>query len=147
MKKIRTLILVADGGHGKFYLNEGVHKGVTLVEEYDNKLNYTRELGVDKPGRTFESADGARHAMAPRVDFHDQEKKTFAHFLSDKLNHKVSSKEIDRIIIVAPPKILPELRNHLNNEAKQILVGELNKDLTKVKSQDLPQHLNGIAVI
>lgn len=147
MKKIKTLIVVADGSKGMFYLNEGIKKGVNLLEEYSQEVHYNRDIYVDKPGRTFESADGTRHALVPRADFHQQEKLNFAKHLSSKVNTKVENQEVDRVIIVAPPKILHELRENLNCAAKKNLVGELNKDLTKIKPEELPKHLKDIAVI
>jgi protein required for attachment to host cells len=104
----------------------------------------TREIGTDKPGRAFESADGSRHAMEPRVDWHRFEKSQFAKRMADILEKAATRQAFDRLVLVAPPQTLGDLRAALGRQARDRLSAELNKDLTQVGIHDLPPYLSAI---
>lgn len=148
MKKIITCIVVADGGHAKLYLNEGPKLGVFLADKghYENSLHKNKELHSDKPGRIFSSASITRHS-AEVSDQHLFEKKAFIHEIAHRINEDVRLKKIARIILVLPGKMLHEFKEHLSHDAKHVLIGELSKDLTKIPAEELPKHLEGIAVL
>jgi protein required for attachment to host cells len=144
MKITRTYIVIADGKYAKFYLNVGVGKGMSLIDEFEHDVRDTKEIGTDKPGRVF-SAGAARHAIEPRVDWHEQEKLHFAHGIANYLNNNI--KEFDRFMLVAPAKMAAEIKKHLNYKVEPMLAGELHKDLTHTPFKDLHEHLGDIIVI
>jgi protein required for attachment to host cells len=102
----------------------------------------TRELGTDKPGRTFESADGSRHSLEQRVDWHRAEKHQFARKMAGFLERAACRRAFERLVLVAPPQALGDLRAALGRRARERLSGEPNKDLTNVALHDLPNHLS-----
>jgi protein required for attachment to host cells len=63
-------------------------------------------------------------------------------FLEKKL-----SKDFDRWVLVAPPEILSDFRQHLDPKLKEALAGELAKDLTKIPSDKILNHLHGVLPI
>ncbi len=146
MKPIRTWIVVADGTRARFLVNEGPGRGLSeaLPEEAGAPLPPTRELGTDRPGRVFESADGARHAMEPRVDWHRFEKQRFARSVARVIDRGANDRSFDRLILIAPPKTLGDLRAVLGHASRDAVHGELAKDLTKVSIHDLPAHLKDV---
>ncbi|MGB1547872.1 MAG: host attachment protein [Alphaproteobacteria bacterium] len=144
-KPQKTWILIADGARARILHHvTGEESLEPVLEEADLKSRqHTRELGTDKPGRTHESiADGSRHAMAPRVDWHEFEKHLFAKEVAKILNHATQEHAFDRLVLVAPPKILGELRNLLDKTTQAHVTAEINKDLTGVPLHDLPVHLD-----
>jgi protein required for attachment to host cells len=143
MKPTKSWILVADAGKARIFANLGVGKGLVEVTEgaVTNPLPKTREIGSDKPGRAFESANSARHAMAPRADWHEQAKEEFAKELADWLRAAHQAKSFDQLVIAAPPKMLGSLRQHLDPKVAQTVAGEIDKDLTKSTLADLEAHL------
>lgn len=145
-KRITTWILVADGARARILANEGPGKGLAPVvdKEFPTSRTPTREIGADRPGRTFESADGARHAMEPRVDWHRFEKGQFARKMADIVERAAGRQAFDRLVLVAPPQTLGDLRTALGRQARERLAGELNKDLTQVPIHDLPAHLDAV---
>ncbi len=149
MKPIRTWIVVADGARARFLLNEGPGKGLTvaLPGETSIPLPPTRELGTDRPGRVFESADSSRHAMEPRADWRRFEKLQFARAVAEIIDRGARGKSFDRLVLVAPPKTLGDLRAALGSSSQSAIYGELAKDLTKVPIRDLPAHLRNVLVI
>jgi protein required for attachment to host cells len=68
---------------------------------------------------------------------------TLLSFLRDKL----STKDFDCWILVAPPEILSGFRQHLDPALEHVLAGELAKDLTKIPAGKLPAHLHGVLPI
>ena len=49
--------------------------------------------------------------------------------------------QFDQLVLVAPPKVLPELKQKLSKPMAALVVKDLQKDLTKVPDQDLTEHL------
>ena len=64
------------------------------------------------------------------TDFHQLEEDRFAAQAADMLKRRALANEFERLIIIAPPKTLGELRKHYHKEVEQRLTGELAKDLT-----------------
>jgi len=143
MKPIRTWIVLADGARARILLNEGPGKGVTPVLSRKDKAarKLTRDLGADRPGRVFDSGGQGRHAMEPRVDWQEFEKARFAKDLSDVLDRAALKKSFDRLVLVAPPTALGNLRASLNDQTKRMVTGEIPKDLTKTPDHELASFL------
>ncbi len=149
MKLKRTWILIADGAHGRILYTEGWESGLTIVSAHDSDAatKRTRELGTDRPGRVQDSAGPARHAMEPRVDWQRHEKHLFAKEMAKTLNKGAHNNAYDRLVLVAPPAILGELRAALDKTARELVSAELDKDLTQVPLHDLPKRLRKITPV
>ncbi len=145
-KNWTTWVVVADGARAHIVANAGPGKGLTTVTERTSEASRkpTRDLGTDKPGRSFESADGARHAMEPRVDWHRFEKTQFARRIADVLDRAAEYRKFDSLVLVAPPRTLGVLRKALGANAQRKVTAELAKDLTHVPLHDLPNHLGAL---
>ncbi len=141
-----TWILIADGARARIFANNGPGTGLASATGVDYIADHrpTRDIGSDKPGRTQESATSARHAKAPRVDWHDFEKHLFAKEMARILDAAATARAFDSLVVVAPPKALGELRAELGKHTRAKVVGELGKDLTKVSEHDLPAHLGDL---
>jgi protein required for attachment to host cells len=103
----------------------------------------TRELGADRPGRAQESVGGARHALAPRIDWHRQQKEAFVRAVARRLDAEAASGEFERLILVAPPETLGEIRATLKPATRKLVAAEIAKDLTHVPIPELEPHLEG----
>ena len=149
MKKTRTWILVADGARARILQSEGWGTGLTPVPGQAREMNNppTREQGTERPGRVQESANSARHAMAPRVDWHRYEKHLFAAELAGVLNRAGHEKAFDRLVIVAPPSTLGDLRAKLDKNTRKRVTAELDKDLTNESLDDLQAQLEKIVPV
>jgi protein required for attachment to host cells len=49
--------------------------------------------------------------------------------------------QFDRLVLIAPPGVLTELKQKLSKPLVQIVASDLQKDLTKVPDHDLGQHI------
>lgn len=126
-----TFVVVADGQKMLLLRNEGDEEHpkleVVRLRELDNPP--TREQGSDAPGRSFSTAGTARSGYQ-ETDFHQMEEDRFAIETAELLNKQALANRFDRLIVVAPPRTLGELRKHYHKEVEARLVGEIAKDLT-----------------
>ncbi len=145
MKAKRTWVLVADGGKARILENLGPGKGVHQVSglEEDLLLPPNRELQSDRPGRGFESAGPTRHAYETS-DPHRELKRTFAVHLMERLAGLHAKGMFDRLVLVAPPAMLGNLRAEMSSALSSSLAGELARDLTHVPTSDIQAHLDAI---
>jgi len=149
MKATRTWILIADGARARILENDGPGKGVKAVKggEFHTDLQPDREVFADRPGRTHDSAGPGRHAMEPPVSPHRTAKAEFARSLVETLDGKLAQGAFDRLIVVAPPQALGDLRRHFSGALKACLMAELHKDLTKVPDSEIASHLKDVLAV
>jgi protein required for attachment to host cells len=149
MKPIMTWIVVADGARARIVSNSGPGKGLQAVEGMDFRTHTPagRDIDADRPGRTHDSVGPGRHAMEPPSDPRTQAKHDFARRLADILSDRGAAGAFDRLIIVAPPRALGDLRTLLAKSVQDKVTGELAKDLTKVPNDDLPSHLASVIAL
>ncbi|MEB3702883.1 host cell attachment protein [Candidatus Bealeia paramacronuclearis] len=141
MKGKIVWVLVADGARGRFFQKKP--EGILHIDGFDFVAENLKdqELTHDKPGRGFESANPARHAYQPRVDPHENQKVQFAKRLSEFVNKAREKGEFDELVLVTPPKILGELRNHLGKDSLSKVTSEIAKDVSKFSDHELNHYL------
>jgi len=126
-----TLLLVGDGQKALFLRNKGNAQRVDLVVEWilarDNPP--TLEQGSDRPGRSSASPGVARSAME-EADWHHIAKERFAGELADALYRHAHANLFDKLVIIAPPKILGNLRKAFHAEVAERVAAEIPKELT-----------------
>lgn len=101
----------------------------------------SRDIGSDRPGRSFESGNAAHHSIAPKHDPHRLEEERFVTFVAEQLNQASAGDEFDQLLLVAPPRAMQELRDALHDGTKKKLIGMLEKDLVKTPDPDLWPHV------
>lgn len=126
-----TWVLIADGEKALFLQNavdaQNPDLNVVRIEEQDNPPD--RAQSANRPGRMPDTGPGQRSALDD-TDWHQLAKERFAQDLADILYAKAHAGAFDRIVLVAPPKTLGELRDGLHKEVRDKVVGELAKNLT-----------------
>ena len=149
MKAVRTWIVIADGAKARFLVNTGPGKGLqpANIADMSADLAATHEIGTDRPGRVHDRFGPGRHAMAPRADWHQQDKAHFAAEVAKIINRSAQGGTFERLVLVAPAKTLGELRHGLDGHAAALVSGELAKDLTHIVDRDLPAHLSEYVAI
>jgi protein required for attachment to host cells len=143
MKATRTWILIADASRARILESTGKGADVHAVQscDFSNATPPSRELGSDRPGRVVESHGATRHAIEPRHDLHRGLETLFAHQLIDILGKRLTEGRFDRLVIVAPPAMLGDIRKSLGAPLRERVVAEIAKDLTKVPNHEVMRHL------
>jgi protein required for attachment to host cells len=150
MKKTVTYVLVADGARARLYVNEGPGKGLHPLSGATHKAelhHHSRDVKSDRPGRAVDAGTGQRTALEPSQDWHRFEKHKFAREMAKLLDAAAAGKAFDRLVLVAPPTTLGDLRTELGDCARKLVSGELPKDLTRHPEHELPQHLDGVLAL
>ena len=144
MRRIRTWVLIADAARAKVFETKGRGTGLTAVADMslEAEVPPSRELGNDRPGRSFDSVGNARHAMQPPSDPHRKQKRQFARRIAEAVQARQAANSFDRLVVVAPPVTMGDLRAELPEKVKAAVTAEVVADLTKTPVAELPAHLS-----
>jgi protein required for attachment to host cells len=142
MKHAKIWYVIADGGRARFVERDEGGEFRTVSSFVASELHKrAHDLGLDRPPRAKESASPARHAIEPRRDLHQASKEDFVKLVAGQLEEEHRRGQFDRLVLVAPPRVLTELKDHLSNQMAKLVVSDLQKDLTKIHDHDLTEHL------
>lgn len=112
-------IAVADGEKLNLFRNHG--------DDIHPKIEAEQDEAVD----TDNKGSGARHqSSSANPDQSRLDEDSFAAGIAEMLNRQVLGGKISKLIIIAAPKTLGELRKHYHNKLTDVLLGEIAKDLT-----------------
>ena len=139
----KALIFVGDGRKVMFLRNEGDEKFPNLKAEhvFEDENPLTHEQGSERPGRISKALDSGQRSAVEPVDWHQIEEQHFVRKVAAAIEQMVRAGAVPALIIVAPPKTLAELRNDLHADAKNRVIAEINKDLTRHPIGEIEKHL------
>lgn len=137
-------VVVADGEKALFLRNVGdeTYPNLEVFREMQQDNPPDREQGTDRPGRLNDAGPNHRSGVE-ETDWHEIGKERFAKNVSDRLYKWAHAGKFDKLVIVAPPRVLGDIRKELHQEVTSRLVGEVAKDLTNHpvdKIEDLLLH-------
>jgi protein required for attachment to host cells len=143
MKHTKRWVLVADAGRAKVLEQSGPEKSLSPVEglAFEHALSKSSDMARDSLPRTFDSVGPGRHAIAPKSDPHRSEKLVFAKELAQVLDAGLTNHAYDKLIIVAPPQMIGDLRAILSDAVRRHLERELVADLTHASISDIAQRI------
>jgi protein required for attachment to host cells len=138
-----TWILVADGARARVFVREGPGKAVTELPDraFAGSRQRSRDLGSDRPGRSFDSFGAGRHAMAPPTDPHRHAQSEFLRAVVNWLIDQDHAGKFDHLVVIAPPRALGELRQFLSKTLIQKLVQSIDLDLTRADAGEIEAHI------
>ncbi len=118
-----TWVLIADGEKALFLQNhtDGEDPYLQVVRKEEQENPPAREQAANRPGHRSAFDD---------TDWHELEKERFAKDLSDILYKLAHKGRFDRLVLVAPPAVLGDLRDDLHKEVQSKVIGEIPKTLT-----------------
>mgnify|MGYP002278210325 CR=1 FL=1 len=149
VRKIVTWVVVADGARARVFVNDGVGKGVQELEDraFIGARRQSQDIQADKPGRAFDSAGQGRHAMEPRTDPKHHEEREFLREVVDWLGAQGQKMAFDRLVLIAAPRALGDLRGLLPKSLTDKVVGEIAKDLTRADPSEIEGHLGDVLAV
>ena len=126
-----ALVLLADGKRFLLLRNAGDLREPQLAFEGGGEQENpsTQQQGSDQPGR-YASYGSARSAVE-QTDFHQIEEDRFAGEVAELLDRLAAAGDFDKLIVVALPRTLAELRKRFGRAVASRILAELAKDLTK----------------
>ena len=139
----RFRILVADQAEAVFYDSTALGaapKEVARITDPTAHL-HARDLMSDRPGRSYESFGGARHALERENDPRQREAVRFARRIARRLDEARRKDEFARLVVVAGPPFLGLLRHAMSKPTKACVAHEIHKDLVHGPISVLREHL------
>lgn len=134
-----TVLAVVDGENFELYRNTGM--------ESDPKLS---ALDVPDLDATNYSAGAKDHDKVsrfttggPKDRLDKLEESAHVAAVTEWLNGQVLKHEIERLVVVADPRSLGEMRRHYHKELENALVGEVAKTLTGRRPEQIVSAVHG----
>lgn len=113
-----TTIAVADGEKLNLFRNAGDEAGLKLVAVQH------------EPVETDQGTSTGRQASSANPDHGQAGEDQFSAGIVQHLNQQALSGKIEKLVIVAAPRALGEMRKHYHKALSSIILGEIAKDLT-----------------
>jgi protein required for attachment to host cells len=135
-----TWVLVADSEKALFLENTTDAQNPNLkVRRKDEQENPSdREQSATRPGR-FNDGPSVHRSAVDDTDWHQLAKERFASDLADRLYKMAHKGKFDRLVLVAAPEVLGELRKNLHKEVADCVVGEVAKNLTNHETSKIEE--------
>jgi len=148
MPKPIVWVLVADAARARLFQVEQPQQTLhaALGRELIGSNLPSREIGSDRPGRTFDRGGEGRHAKEPPTDPARHAQAEFAREVVQLLDEKRESRSFERLIVVAPPQFLGDLRAAMSQQVREAVSAEVAKDLSKLPLHELQDHLREVLV-
>ena len=143
MKATRTWVVIANGAHARFLLNDGPGHGLVELRDLDLKQDHlvAQDLVSDRSGRTFDSNGPSKHAVDPSSDQERLEEKKFAGKVVAQLEAGLTENSFDRLILVAAPTMLGDIREKLSTHASDCITADVPKNLNHFSNAELTAYL------
>lgn len=124
-------VIVADGEKALFLRNQGDARfpNLEVVQEMEQENPPTREQGSDRPGRYNDGPTVHRSAVQD-TDWHRLNKDRFAGEIAERLYSLAHRGEFEDLVLIAPPRVLGEMRQKLHQEVGDKVRAEIPKTLT-----------------
>jgi protein required for attachment to host cells len=141
-----TWVVVADGSRARFFELTTDRRKHRTLQEFDAMVapeHRLREadLTSDRAGRTFDSKGRGRHALEPPHKARDQATDAFARRLAEHVEDARIAGYIDKLVLIAAPRFLGQLRSRLSEKALALVVHSIDKELTTATCDEVAGYL------
>lgn len=141
----RTWIVVCDASRCRFFMKRTGSQEWVKFEEFEHPAGRAKgiELVSDRPGRSLQSqAPQKRAATDSRTDPHTVEVQRFARYITDTLENAYHQDAFDKLVLVAPPGFLGELKTALPDKLGRAIYATLDKDYSQLDQRDIEQRID-----
>ncbi len=133
-----ALVLISDGRRARLMRNQGtpVNPKLSVEQELQHDSPPNREQGTDKPGRRH-GPGGVSGSAIEQTDWHQLEETRFAAEIADLLYKMGHAGKYHDLVVVAPPKMLGDLRAKFHQTVSKAVVAEVPRDLTQYSAPEI----------
>ncbi|MFT3741596.1 MAG: host attachment protein [Gammaproteobacteria bacterium] len=138
----KIYVLVANASEATCYETEHLGHEMTVVKQYTHPESRQKaaDLVSDDFGRYHDHSTGIGEPYE-HVNPKSVEEEKFALELTDVLASALAKGLFGQWVLCASPHFLGLMKKHLGRELKETLAHSLEKDYTKLKEQELREHL------
>lgn len=136
---MKSWILVANASRARLFTageSDGELVEVASFAHPEGRM-HGAELTRRPPGSVQESATSARHGIEPRIDPHDKVSGEFAAALAEVLDQGRVGHEYERLVLVAPPRFLGQLRDCLDEQVARLVADSRHKDALRDSAEEI----------
>lgn len=123
-----TIIAVVDGENFNVYRNTGNGSEIKLVEHAT-------------PETQDRTSDSGRSSSSANPQAKQMDEDAFGKGVTEKLNKMVLDGRIEKLIIIAAPRSLGEMRRSYHTMLQKALIGEIDKVLTGASVAEIEKAL------
>ncbi len=136
-------VVVADSSRARIFETADLPAPLREVEDLVQPEGSLPErmLQSDRPGRSFESVGGARHAMSAHTGPRAISRMKFAHRIAERVDRGLAEGSFRRLALVAPPAMLGALRGAMSPQCKTHCELELANDIARMSRLQIERHL------
>lgn len=137
-------VIVANQAEARIYDMSRRGQLLSVVDEFVHEAGrlHVQELVTDVPGRVHDRQGEGRHSMESDVGAQQDSIRRFARRIIDYLDAAAGRGAYDRLVIVAAPAFLGELRKHVSPHLAARIVLEIPKDMVGTATKKIAALLN-----
>ena len=125
-----SMVLVTDGRKRLFFRNEGdaLAPNLVVISAAEDANPKTHDQVTDSADRASAVVSGS--GSMGSADAHDVEEARFAADTAEELRRAALAGAFEKLILVAPPRTLGQLRKSIHKEVEKRTIREVAQDLT-----------------
>lgn len=138
-----TMIVVADSTRARIFTTDSASSPLNEIETMahpEGRL-HDRDITSDLPGKALGGTGAGGHAYQGETDPKQHELADFAKRVADYLDNACAANKFSTLLVVAAPTFLGELRAQLSSETTKTIALELDKNIARLKAEDIRRHL------
>ncbi len=140
---ISILLVVADSARARIFSFDKKHRSLEELEDlvYPESRLDPVDRTEKQAGSTHDRVGPGRHRVDPHTSVADVGRLQFARQVAAHLESAVNSNRVDKLVLIAAPKFLGELRDGLDSKILSHVALEIDKDLSKLTPEEILEHL------
>lgn len=140
----KTWIVVADASRARFFEVLDANDTLREMEDMVNPAGrqQDRDLRTDNQGRYYGRGEQMQgHTAVQNTDPVMHELQLFAKRIGKHLEHGRNEHRYDRLCIIAAPKVLGLIRQHLDKTTRTLVTDELDKDISNLDERAVQEYV------
>lgn len=139
----KTWIVVSDSARARILTTNRRKTRLVEVKEFLHPQSrvHEEEVATEKLDRSFRSEAPGRHDMSETLSPKKHEAWKLCKELANEIEAGRTRGEFERLVIVAAPAFLGELRKRMSDPTSRLIVAELDKELAGMDTEEIRKHL------
>lgn len=134
-----TWVAVTDSHRARIFSYEDGSHSLAEVTGLTHPLIHAK--GENPTGRIFAGQTGTRHGLEPATLPKEKEKHAFAVELTQYLQQEFLQEKFSRLILVAEPDFMGEVRDAMSDVLSAAVIGSIAKDLVSRTDAEIANYL------
>ena len=139
-----TYIVVADAARARLFTRDGLKISETDSLVHAEGRLHEGDLVTDRGGDVHESTSTAARSAGGESVATQHHEEIFAREVADRLYRARVDNRMQKLILVAPPRFLGQLRDKIDGPTSKLMIHSLSKDLTKASVADIQEAVSDL---